>query len=251
MILGSNRTVRDVVLQLPQATSVFEKLKIDYCCGGDKPLGEACANAGVKVENLERMLAEAGKAEVQGNGTIDSQKRDFRRATLAELISHILDKHHVYTKDEMARLEVLFVKVIGAHGANHPELERLGSLFQELCADLKPHMFKEEQILFPYIVGMEKSALQNRPAPIAPFGKVGNPIRMMMMEHDTAGGLLRELREISSNYTVPADGCISYQTLYQALEAFESDLHQHIHLENNILFPRAIEMEGFNLECAD
>jgi regulator of cell morphogenesis and NO signaling len=105
-------------------------------------------------------------------------------------------------------------------------------------------MFKEEQILFPYIVEMERSVVQNRPAPFAPFGSVDNPIRMMMMEHEAVGDLLRELRALSSNYTVPPDGCISYQTLYQALEAFEQDLHQHIHLENNILFPRTIEMQG-------
>lgn len=239
MILSSDRTVRDVVLELPHATRVFEKLKIDYCCSGDKPLGEACATAGVEVENLERMLAEAGHAEVQGNGSLD-----FQKATLGELIGHILDNHHVYTKEEMARLEALIDKVIAAHGGNHPELQGIGGLFQQLCADLKPHMFKEEQILFPYIVEMERSALQDRAAPFAPFGTVNNPVRMMMMEHDTAGDLLRELRALSSNYTVPPDGCISYQTLYQALEAFERDLHQHIHLENNILFPRAIELEG-------
>jgi regulator of cell morphogenesis and NO signaling len=239
MILSSDRTVRDVVLELPQATRVFEKLKIDYCCGGDRPLGEACETAGVKFENLERMLAEAGQAEAQRNGSID-----FQKASLSELIGHILEKHHVYTKEEMARLEPLIDKVIAAHGANHPELQGVGGLFQQLCADLKPHMFKEEQILFPYIVEMERSALQHKPAPIAPFGTVNNPIRMMMMEHETVGGLLRELRALSSNYSVPADGCISYQTLYQALEVFEQDLHQHIHLENNILFPRAIEMEG-------
>lgn len=238
MILGSDRTVRDVVLELPQATRVFEKLGIDYCCGGDKPLGEACATAGVKVENLERMLAEARQTEVQGNGSLD-----FQKATLGELVGHILDKHHVYTREEMARLEPLIEKVIAAHGENHPALRSLGGLFQQLCGDLKPHMFKEEQILFPYIVEMERSAVENRPAPFAPFGTVNNPIRMMMMEHDTVGGLLRELRSLSSNYTVPADGCISYQTLYQALEVFEKDLHQHIHLENNILFPRAIELE--------
>jgi regulator of cell morphogenesis and NO signaling len=238
MILSPNKTVRDVVLELPQATRVFEKLKIDYCCGGDKPLVEACATAGVKVENLERMLAEAGHAEVQGNGSLD-----FGKATLGELIGHILDRHHVYTKEEMARLEPLIDKVIAAHGENHPELRSLGGLFQQLCADLKPHMFKEEQILFPYIVEMERSAVENRPAPFAPFGTVNNPIRMMMMEHETVGDLLRELRALSSNYTVPPDGCISYQTLYQALEAFERDLHQHIHLENNILFPRAVAME--------
>jgi regulator of cell morphogenesis and NO signaling len=239
MMLSPDRTVRDVVLELPQATRVFEKLKIDYCCGGDKPLGEACATAGVEVGNLERMLAEAGQAEIQSNGAFD-----FQKATLVELIGHILDKHHVYTKEEMARLEPLIDKVISAHGENHPELRSLGELFEQLCADLKPHMFKEEQILFPYIIEMERSALQNRPAPIAPFGTVNNPIRMMMMEHETVGELLRELRGLSSNYTVPPDGCISYQTLYQALEAFEQDLHQHIHLENNILFPRAIELEG-------
>ena len=239
MTISSTMKVRDVVLELPQATRVFEKLKIDYCCGGDTPLGEACATAGVEVASLERMLAEAGQAEVQSNGSLD-----FQKATLCELVGHILNKHHVYTKAEMARLEPLIDKVIAAHGENHPELPGIGGLFQQLCADLKPHMFKEEQILFPYIVEMERSAVENRPAPFAPFGTVNNPIRMMMMEHETVGDLLRELRALSSNYTVPPDGCLSYQTLYRALEAFEQDLHQHIHLENNILFPRAIEMEG-------
>ncbi len=239
MTISSTMKVRDVVIELPQATRVFEKLKIDYCCGGDTPLGEACATAGVEVANLERMLEEVGQADVKGNGSFD-----FAKATLSELIGHILDKHHVYTKEEMARLEPLIDKVIAAHGENHPELRSLGGLFQQLCGDLKPHMFKEEQILFPYILEMERASLQNRPAPFAPFGTVNNPIRMMMMEHETVGGILRELRELSSNYTVPADGCISYQTLYQALEAFEQDLHLHIHLENNILFPRATELEG-------
>lgn len=239
MILNSDRTVRDVVLELPQATRVFEKLKIDYCCGGDTPLGEACATAGIEVENLELLLDEAREAAVQGSGALD-----FQTATLSELIVYILDKHHVYTKTEMARLEPLIDKVIGAHGENHPELRQLGEVFQRVCADLKPHMFKEEQILFPYIVEMERASLQDKPAPFAPFGTVNNPVRMMMIEHDTVGDLLRELRALSSNYTVPSDGCISYQTLYQAFETFEQDLHQHIHLENNILFPRAIEMEG-------
>jgi regulator of cell morphogenesis and NO signaling len=237
MTISSTMKVRDVVLELPQATRVFEKLKIDYCCGGDTPLGEACATAGVEVSNLERMLEEVGWAP--GNGSLD-----FAKTTLGELIGHILDKHHVYTKEEMDRLEPLIEKVISAHGENHPELRGVGGLFQQLGADLRPHMLKEEQILFPYILEMEKASLQNRPAPFPPFGTVKNPVRMMMMEHETVGDLLRELRALSSNYTVPPDGCISYQTLYQALEAFEKDLHQHIHLENNILFPRAIELEG-------
>jgi regulator of cell morphogenesis and NO signaling len=237
-MLSSERTVRDVVLELPQATRVFEKLKIDYCCGGDTPLGDACASVGVELATLEKMLEGIRLGEVQGNGSLD-----FQKTTLSELIGHILDKHHVYTKEEMARLEALIDKVVGAHGENHPELRQVGAVFQNLCADLKPHMFKEEQVLFPYILEMEQAALQNRPAPFAPFGTVSNPVRMMMSEHEAVGDILRELRALSSNYTVPTDGCVSYQTLYQAFEAFEQDLHQHIHLENNILFPRAIALE--------
>ena len=237
-MLSLNTTVRDIVLEQPQATRVFEKLKIDYCCGGDQTLGEACASAGVEVASLERMLDEA-----RPNGFEVSVTIDFQKLSLRELIDHILDKHHVYTKDEMLRLEPLMAKVISAHGGNHSELNEMGALFQQVCADLKPHMFKEEQVLFPYVLEMEKSVLENRPPPFAPFGTVKNPVRMMMMEHDTVGDLLRELRALSSNYSVPADGCISYQTLYQALETFEQDLHQHIHLENNILFPRAVGLE--------
>jgi regulator of cell morphogenesis and NO signaling len=239
MMLSLNKTVRDLAIELPQATRVFERLKIDYCCGGDKPLGEACATAGVEVAILERMLDEAGQTDTKKNGSVDVQT-----ATLSELIDHIVVKHHVYAKDEMARLELLLEKVFTAHGENHPELRDIGQLFRTLCADLRPHMFKEERILFPYIVDLEKSVLQSRAAPFAPFGTVNNPVRMMMMEHDAAGDILRKLRILSSNFTVPPDGCISYATLYQALEAFELDLHQHIHLENNILFPGAVGLEA-------
>ena len=144
----------------------------------------------------------------------------------------------------MVRLQALADKVLSVHGGNHPELIHLDELVLRLCADLKPHMFKEEQVLFPYIVAMTQAAGQNRPAPFAPFGTVNNPIRMMMREHDTAGEILRELRVLTSDYKVPADACISYQTLYQALENFEKDLHQHIHLENNILFPKALKLEN-------
>ena len=235
MMINVNKPVREVALEMPEATRIFEKMKIDYCCGGDKPLQEACASAGVNVDDVMRLLDEAKP---------EGEARDFRDASLTDLITHILDKHHVYTKDEMLRLRALFEKVIGAHGANHPELKDIAAQFQALCADLTPHMFKEEQILFPYILELDKAATQNRPAPFAPFGTVNNPVRMMMTEHDTAGDILREMRKLSSDYLVPADACISYQTLYQALEAFEQDLHQHIHLENNLLFPNAVALEG-------
>lgn len=235
-MISSTMKVRDVAINSPQATRVLEKLKIDYCCGGDRLLGEACATAGVEFATLELMLDET-------DSVVKDAGLDFQKLSLAELIKYILDTHHVFTKTEMPRLEALTTKVVSAHGENHSELLSVKTLCRQLFDDLTQHMFKEEQILFPFIVELEQSLRQDRPAPFAPFGTVNNPIRMMMREHDTAGEILRELRKLTSDFTVPADGCISYQTLYQALEGFEQDLHQHIHLENNILFPKAIALE--------
>jgi len=236
-MINTGMTVREVAMELPQSTRLFEKLRIDYCCGGNRPLSEACASAGVDVDNVIEMLAEVSQS---GADTV----RDFQSASLPELITHILNTHHVFTKAEMERLQSLIGKVIGAHGANHPELIQLGELWQRLCTDLQPHMFKEEQMLFPYMMALAQAAEDKRAAPFAPFGTVNNPIRRMMVEHDTAGEILRDLRALTSDYKVPSDACISYQTLYQALENFEKDLHQHIHLENNILFPKALELEN-------
>jgi regulator of cell morphogenesis and NO signaling len=237
MTINSTTTVRDLVLERPQATRIFEKFKIDYCCGGNTPLIEACANAGVNLGEIEQLLDRTVSAR-------EEEVVDFNQMRVPALIDHILAKHHVYTKAEMVRLTALLMKVVSVHGDNHPELRQLSALFERLCADLTPHMFKEEQILFPYIVKLEQAAVHKLNAPFAPFGTVNNPVRMMMKEHDAAGDLLREMRTTTSDYVVPADVCISYETLYEALEDFEHDLHQHIHLENNILFPRAIELEG-------
>ncbi|HXS02785.1 MAG TPA: iron-sulfur cluster repair di-iron protein [Pyrinomonadaceae bacterium] len=230
-------TVRDVANELPQSTRLFEKLKIDYCCGGNQRLAEGCTSAGVDVYAVIQMLAEATQQKSE-------DAVDFTSASLPQLITHIVDTHHVFTKSEMDRLQLLADKVLAAHGGNHPELVHLDELLTRLCADLKPHMFKEEHVLFPYIFALAKAADQQGAVPFAPFGTVNNPIRMMMREHDTAGEILRELRKLTFDYKVPADACISYQTLYQALENFEKDLHQHIHLENNILFPKALDVEN-------
>jgi regulator of cell morphogenesis and NO signaling len=237
-MISSAMTVRQVALEVPESTRLFEKLKIDYCCGGNRSLTEACNSAGLEVADVLVMLETAG-GEAQPHAALD-----FQKLSLTELISHILNTHHVYTKEEMVRLDSLMKKVISAHGDNHPELHEAGKLLELLSADLTPHMFKEEQVLFPYIVALANAGAQNRPAPFAPFGTVNNPVRMMMREHDTAGEILRDLRTVTSNYTTPADGCISYRTLFEALEAFEKDLHQHIHLENNLLFPGAVELEA-------
>jgi len=236
-MITTDMTVRDVANELPQSTRLFEKLKIDYCCGGNQTLAEGCTSAGVDVYAVIQMLAEATQQKSE-------DVVDFTSASLPQLITHIVDTHHVFTKSEMDRLQLLADKVLAAHGGNHPELVHLDELLTRLCADLKPHMFKEEHVLFPYIFALAKAADQQGAVPFAPFGTVNNPIRMMMREHDTAGEILRELRKLTFDYKVPADACISYQTLYQALENFEKDLHQHIHLENNILFPKALDVEN-------
>ena len=237
MFLDPAKTVREVAVSFPQATRVFEKTKIDYCCGGDQLLGDACAKAGVDLHMLAQML-EASVSAAPTSGV------DFQQLGLADLIHYILDKHHVYTRDEMQRLEGLVEKVVHAHAATYPELLSMRDLLQQLFAELRGHMFKEEQILFPFVVQLEQSRPQNLPAPFAPFGTVYNPIRLMLVEHDNAGDLLRELRKLSRGYRVPEDACASFRTFYEALEAFEQDLHQHIHLENNILFPRSVAMEA-------
>jgi len=238
-MISSEMTVREVTAQVPESTRLFETLKIDYCCGGNRPLTDACVSAGLEVENVMELLTALGQP-----GASDGVTVDFGKLSPAELITHIVDTHHTFTKSEMDRIQALSEKVINVHGANHPELLKVGELFQRLCADLKPHMFKEEKVLFPYIVAMEQAETKDQPVPFAPFGTVKNPIRMMMMEHDTAGDILRELRALTFDYQVPSDVCISYQTLYQALEGLEKDLHQHIHLENNILFPKAVKLES-------
>lgn len=241
MQINTTKTVRELTLEIPGATRVFEKAGIDYCCGGGKPFQEACAAAGVPADEVVRSLEQAGEP-----GAFVADATQWQTQSLTTLAAHIVGKHHVFTKDELARLDALLSKVCSVHGQNHPELFRIQSLFQDLNRDLIPHMQKEEMVLFPYIEQMEAAATEGKPAPVPFFGTVQNPIRMLMMEHETAGGILKQIRQISGVFSVPEDGCISYETLYKALDALEQDLHQHIHLENNILFPRAVKMEGAN-----
>ena len=230
-----SRTVRELASATPGAARVFEKFGIDYCCGGERSLAQACSAA--KVNALE--VAEAlEKPQPQGGDP------DWQKATLAELVKHIVAKHHEYVRQEIQRLIPLSAKVSGVHGKNHPELEKVQSSFQALAEELTTHLMKEERMLFPYIEQLELAANSGSLPAASPFGTVKNPVRMMMMEHDSAGELLRKMRDVSKNYALPADACMSFQMLYRALEEFESDLHQHIHLENNILFPRAIELEA-------
>ena len=238
MSITTEKTVREVALENPAATRIFEKLGIDYCCGGNRSLLEACRTANLPMDEVLDSLemAEQSARAVQ-------KDRNWTTEMLADLVAHIISTHHKYTREEMARLGPLFDKVCSVHGKNHPELLQVRDSFQGLVQELTMHMMKEERVLFPHIVRMEESVIQKEPVLPPPFGSVQNPVTMMMHEHDSAGEALRSMRKGSADYTPPGDACISFQTLYKALADFEADLHQHIHLENNILFPRAIAME--------
>jgi regulator of cell morphogenesis and NO signaling len=164
--------------------------------------------------------------------------------SLEALVDHITRTHHAFTLRELGRLERLLTKVRDKHGRTHPELADVGYAFGHLLLDLLPHMQKEERMLFPYVVELERAAIERRRALPPPFVTVKNPIRMMMLEHDTAGDFLREIRAATANFEIPESACTSFRALYEGLEGLERDLHQHIHLENNVLFPRAAELEA-------
>ena len=238
MSVTAEKTVRELAVENPAATRILEKLGIDYCCGGNQSLDDACRAANLPLDQVLDSLEMAEQ-------TARSAQRfhDWPREPLADLIAYINGTHHKYTREEIARLGPLFVKVCSVHGQSHPELVQIRAIFAGLSQELTMHMMKEEMVLFPYIVRMEESVIQNEPIVPPPFGSVKNPVSMMEHEHDSAGAALRAMRQASSSYSAPPDACISYQTLYKALAQFEADLHQHIHLENNILFPRAIAME--------
>ena len=238
MTLTINKNVRDYAIETPQTIPVFEKLGIDYCCGGNRPLEEACAAANLNLDEVLRSLEAALALPVRPSD------RELRAGSLSELISHIVKTHHVYVRAQIPEIERLLEKVYTKHGANHPELAHIRSVFHGLGQELTTHLMKEENILFPYMERMEESVVQQEPILPPPFGTVANPVRMMQHEHDDAGTALRALREASKQYAPPPDACTSFQALYTALENFEKDLHQHIHLENNVLFPRALQMEA-------
>ena len=229
------RPVRDFVLEKPASARVFEEFGIDYCCGGAQSLAEACQAVGCSVEEVTAALERRGPSPPE---------RDWRSVPLAELAQHIVDTHHVFTEAELNRLTGLLAKVVAAHGENHPELSALQRTFAVLSEELREHMRKEEDLLFPYMAQMEEAARMKRQPPAPMFGTVQNPVAVMIMEHEASGQALAKMRETTKNYAVPPDGCASYHGLYQALPVFAADLHQHIHLENNILFPRAIELES-------
>lgn len=229
-------TVREIALENPASIRIFEKFGIDYCCGGRKPLAQACEERALEPSAVLAALDSAAQ-----NFTPEST--DWSSASLESLCAHIIGTHHAYVRRETPRLWQLAQKVVSRHGDNHPELPLIQQLAKALGEDLAAHLGREEAVLFPYIVNLERNLATCGPPSLGCFGTVKNPVRMMMAEHDAAGETLARMRQLSNDFTPPEGACPTYVGFYKALSEFESDLHQHIHLENNILFPRAIEME--------
>jgi regulator of cell morphogenesis and NO signaling len=238
---ATTQTVREIALENPSSIRVFEAFGIDYCCGGRKPLAEACA---AKNLSLDTVIA----ALETGNAAPAAREQDWTTMSLGALAAHIVDTHHAYVRRELPRLTELAQKVVNRHGDTRLELPEIQARVAQITEELTEHLAKEEVVLFPYITKLERAATEGTPKPHGCFGTVANPIAMMTQEHDAAGALLAKMRQLSNDFTPPVGACPTYHAFYRGLHEFEVDLHQHIHLENNVLFPKAITLEGSTLQ---
>lgn len=235
------KTVGQLAADYPALRRVMEEHGVDYCCGGKQDLATAARQAGLTGDQLEAILNEAlERIEAQQQDT----ERNWTKASLQDLIDHIESRHHTYMKRELPRVEHLIHDVMRAHGAQHGAmLTELNQVFTGLRHEIEMHLAKEEQILFPYVREIESYHERGEAMPPMHCGTVQNPIRQMEHEHDNAGDALARMRELTNGYQCPPDACGKFQELYAALQEMEADLHEHIHLENNILFPKAVALE--------
>jgi regulator of cell morphogenesis and NO signaling len=234
--LSPDMTVAEIAARLPGSVRVFEKHRIDFCCGGKLPVTDACKARGLDASavmaEIEQTMAEAAPAADAG----------WQSAPLDKLVDHIVAAHHAFLKSQLPRIAERLDKVLTAHSQRHGAMLRpLIETFAAMRDELDSHLMKEELILFPLI-----RSLESETGGEARFhcGSVRNPIRVMVMEHDLAGTALARMRELTSGYTAPADACNTFRAAYHELAELERDLHVHIHLENNILFPRAVDLES-------
>jgi len=232
MTVKTDATVGELVVARPSRARVFEKLGIDYCCGGKRPLQEVCRERNLDYAAVVDELNREQNAPAQ-------HERSWASASLTDLCDHIEQTHHQYLKQELPRLEFLTTKVASRHGDKRPALVEVQRVFAELKAEMDSHMMKEERVLFPLCRQLD--AADELPA--MHCGSVGNPIEVMIREHEHAGDALAQIRALTENYACPPDACNTYRALFDSLEHLERDLHEHVHKENNILFPKAIRLE--------
>lgn len=235
MEIKKENEIGEIVAKNFNTAAVFASFGIDFCCGGKKTIEEACSDAGVDTNLLISELTKAQHAASPINH-YDRWEMDF-------LVHHIVNKHHEYVRRMLPTIVHQLKDVVNAHGNKHPEIIRISEMFSLLREEMLMHMQKEETMLFPYIQSIVEARKNSAHIPYPPFGSVDNPIRVLESEHDNAGNLIKDIRKLSEDFSPPDDACTTYKLVYQGLREFEKDLHTHIHLENNILFPRAIQME--------
>ena len=230
-----DETVGQIAANDLRKAEVFKKYGLDFCCGGKKTVKEACAEKGLDVTKVEQELQQADKNPTARPLPYNDWALDF-------LADYIVNTHHSYIRKTLPEIKGYALKVAQVHGAHHPELKRIQQLVQHIHEELVPHMAKEEQVLFPYIKQLVQ-AKNNNEFKTPSFATVQNPINNMEMDHTVIAEDFEEIKKLNTNYTIPQDACASYTVFYKMLQEFEDDLHTHIHLENNILFPKALDIE--------
>lgn len=233
-----NKSLAQIVTGNHLSAAVFEKYHLDFCCKGKRSLKQACDEQNIAIEEL---LPELEKI---ASGASITTGYPFDKLTQAQLIDHIVSTHHAYVKNELPQLLTYAEKVASKHGENHPELFKIFELVAAVKEEMELHMKKEEQVLFPRIQEIETITAQQKENPQLNISYLQAPISIMEQEHDHAGALTAEIRQLTNNYIPPQDACTTYKLLFASLQAFETDLHQHVHLENNLLFPNAIKLFG-------
>lgn len=234
-MLTQEKTIGDFVAENFRTAEVFKKYNIDFCCKGGRTVEEACDNKKVSPQQIYQELEEIVNRK--------SEDIDFNSWPLDLLADYVEKTHHKYVEEKSAMLIPYLNKLCKVHGERHPELFEINELFIGSAQDLAAHMKKEELILFPFIKQMVEAKKNGEPLPAPRFGTVENPVAMMKHEHEAEGERFVKIAELTNNYEFPDDACGTYQVTYRMLEDFQNDLHKHIHLENNILFPKAIAME--------
>jgi regulator of cell morphogenesis and NO signaling len=230
-------TVGEYVAQDFRTAALFSKYKIDFCCKGNKTLDEVCQAKGLDINQIESEI----NAVLNSNSSVEM---DFKSFSPNLLIDYIIEKHHEYIQEKTPVLLMYLDKLCKVHGERHPELFEINSLFKIASSELLNHLQKEELVLFPFVKTMTNAIKNNETIQQPGFGTVENPIAMLKQDHETEGNLFAKISELTNEYNPPMDACETYRVTFAMLKEFEQDLHKHIHLENNILFQKAIELEN-------
>lgn len=233
---AGSRELGSLVAENARVATVLERFGLDYCCNGHQTLADATADRGLPIDEVIRALDEVGEPTPE-----EREAAEWR--DLGALAQYIVDRHHRYVREASPAVSAWLDKLVARHGDRHPELAQVREVFFAVSAEMAAHMVKEENILFPFIAELAAAKKGGTALPSGPFGTVLHPIRVMEDDHQLVGELVARLRALTGGYEPPEDGCTTYRLCYAELARFEADLHRHVHLENNVLFPRAIELE--------